>query len=419
MGSGATLSAARVAATDASALKAGLRRAERSQKLHATLLIAPLVLFLALNFVLPIGSMLLRSIEDPEMGAAMPRTAALLRDLPNGALPDERLVGVMATELIGTRDSGALSGLANRFNYDINGFRTLLFRTVRQLGPEASGATLEQLVTIDPRWGQRETWAALKHASGPYTSFYLLAALDRRLSAEGAIVRTPAEQAIFVDVFKRTFGVSAVVTVLCLLLAYPIAYLLATAPARLSNLLMILVLLPFWTSVLVRTTAWMVILQREGIVNGVLRRVGLIDDPVQLIHNRTGVYIAMTYVLLPFMVLPLYGVMKGISPLAVRAALSLGASPIAAFRRVYLPQTVPGITAGCLLVFILAIGYYITPALVGGPDDQLISYFIAFYTNQTLNWGMAAALGLVLLAATLLLYGVYATLAGTRGLKWR
>lgn len=349
----------------------------------------------------------------------MPRTAALLRNLPDGTLPDDRITGVFVTELRQTRETGALSGVANRLNYDINGFRTLLFRTARQLGPETSRVTLDDLVSIDARWGKRETWAALKHASGPYTSFYLLAAVDRRLTADGAIARTSAEQAIFVDVFKRTFGVGAVVTVLCLVLAYPVAYLLATVPARLANLLMVLVLLPFWTSVLVRTTAWMVLLQREGIVNGILRRVGLIDDPVQLIHNRTGVYIAMTYVLLPFMVLPLYGVMKGVSPLGVRAALSLGASPFAAFRRVYLPQTLPGITAGCLLVFILAIGYYITPALVGGPDDQLISYFIAFYTNQTLNWGMAAALGLVLLAATLVLYGVYSMLAGTRGLKWR
>ena len=416
---GATISSARLAALDSSALKAGLRRAERSQKLHAVLLVAPLLLFLALNFVLPIGSMLLRSIQDPEMRTVLPGTAALLRGLEGGALPDDHIAGVFVTELRQTRDTGALSAVANRLNYDINGFRTLLFRTARQLGDETAPATLDELVRIDPRWGERETWAALKHASAPYTSFYLLAALDRRLAADGGIARTPPQQAIFVDVFKRTFGVSAVVTLVCLVLAYPVAYLLATVPARLGNLLMILVLLPFWTSVLVRTTAWMVLLQREGIVNGILRRAGIISDPLQLIHNRTGVYIAMTYVLLPFMVLPLYGVMKGVSPLAVRAALSLGASPFAAFRRVYLPQTLPGITAGCLLVFILAIGYYITPALVGGADDQLISYFIAFYTNQTLNWGMAAALGLVLLAVTLILYGVYTKLAGTSGLKWR
>ena len=416
---GATISSARLATLDPSALKAGLRRAERSQKIHAVVLVAPLLLFLALNFVLPIGSMLLRSIQDPEMSTVLPGTAALLRGLEGGALPDDHIADVFVTELRQTRDTGALSAVANRLNYDINGFRTLVFRTARQLGDETAPATLDELIRIDPRWGQHETWAALKHASGPYTSFYLLAAVDRRLTADGAITRTPAQQAIFVDVFKRTFGVSAVVTLVCLVLAYPVAYLLSTVPARIGNLLMILVLLPFWTSVLVRTTAWMVLLQREGIVNGILRGAGVISEPLQLIHNRTGVYIAMTYVLLPFMVLPLYGVMKGVSPLAVRAALSLGASPFAAFRRVYLPQTLPGITAGCLLVFILAIGYYITPALVGGADDQLISYFIAFYTNQTLNWGMAAALGLVLLAVTLILYGVYAKLAGTSGLKWR
>jgi putative spermidine/putrescine transport system permease protein len=414
-----TFGSGRLAVIDSTALQAGLRRAKRSQKLQAFALVAPLLLFLALNFVLPIGSMLLRSIQDPELSAVLPATAALLRRLEGGALPDDPIVAVFVTELRQTRESGALSAVANRLNYDINGFRTLLFRTARQLGDETSPATLDLLVRIDPRWGQRETWAALKHASGPLTSFYLLAALDRRLTADRTIARTPPEQAIFVDVFKRTFGISAVVTLVCLVLAYPVAYLLATVPARLGNLLMILVLLPFWTSVLVRTAAWMVLLQREGIVNGILRRAGIISDPLQLIHNRTGVYIAMTYVLLPFMVLPLYGVMKGIPPLAVRAALSLGASPFAAFRRVYLPQTLPGITAGCLLVFILAIGYYITPALVGGADDQLISYFIAFYTNQTLNWGMAAALGLVLLAVTLILYGVYTKLAGPSRLNWR
>src|SRR5262249_16779054 len=193
---------------------------------------------------------------------------------------------------------------------------------------------------------------------------------------------------------------------------------LATARERVANLLMILVLLPFWTAVLVRTAAWLVILQREGMVNGLLRRLGVITEPLSLIHNRTGVYIAMTYVLLPFMILRIYGVRKGVWPVAVRAALSLGARPLVAFRRVYLPQTLPGVSAGCLLVFILAIGYYVTPALVGGADDQMISYFIAFYTNQTLNWGMAAALGVILLGITLLLYVVHSRLSGAVSLKW-
>ena len=419
MSRSAAIGSGGIAGIDSTALKAALRRAERSQNLHALALVAPLLLFLALNFVLPIGSMLLRSIQDPELTTTLPETAVLLRGLEGGVIPNDYITSVFVTELRQTRDSGALSAVANRLNYDINGFRTLLFRTARQLGEATTPGTLDELVRIDPRWGQRETWAALQHASGPYTSFYLLAAIDRRLTADGSIVTTPAQQAVFIDVFKRTFGISAVVTVLCLVLAYPVAYLLATVSPRIGNLLMILVLLPFWTSVLVRTTAWMVLLQREGIVNGILRSAEVISDPIQLVHNRIGVYIAMTYVLLPFMVLPLYGVMKGISPLPVRAALSLGASPFTTFRRIYLPQTLPGVTAGCLLVFILAIGFYITPALVGGAGDQLISYFIAFYTNQTLNWGMAAALGLVLLAVTLLLYGVYTKLTATSSLRWR
>jgi putative spermidine/putrescine transport system permease protein len=153
------------------------------------------------------------------------------------------------------------------------------------------------------------------------------------------------------------------------------------------------------------------------VINGLLLGSGMIREPLHLIYNRVGVVIAMTHVLLPFMVLPLYSVMKGIPPSFMRAAASLGAPPLTAFRRVYLPMTLPGIGAGCLLVFILAIGYYITPALVGGASDQMLSYFVAFYTNQTINWGMAAALGGVLLAATLLLYGIYARLAGSAGLK--
>ncbi len=166
-----------------------------------------------------------------------------------------------------------------------------------------------------------------------------------------------------------------------------------------------------------RTGAWVVLLQREGVVNDSLIALGLIGEPLQLVYNRFGVYVAMTHILLPFMVLPLYSVMRGIPPQYMRAAASLGAGPVRAFLRVYLPQTVPGIGAGCLLVFILAIGYYITPALVGGANDQMVSYFVAVFTNQTINWGMASALGAVLLVATLLLFVVYARLVGIDRLK--
>jgi putative spermidine/putrescine transport system permease protein len=268
------------------------------------------------------------------------------------------------------------------------------------------------LIALDPRWGEIETWGTMKRAIGPWTDFYLLAAVDLKRDATGAIAKVPEERAVFMTVFVRTFWISLIVAFFCAALGYPVAYLLASQPPAVTNLLLILVLLPFWTSVMVRTAAWVVLLQSEGLVNQVLAWVGFINEPLKLIYNRIGVVIAMVHVLLPFMVLPLYSVMKGISGNTMRAAVSLGAHPFVAFARVYFPQTLPGVMAGTLLVFISSIGYYITPAIVGGADDQMISFFIAFYTNQTLNWGLAAALGTALLGATLLLYFVYARLAG-------
>jgi putative spermidine/putrescine transport system permease protein len=153
-------------------------------------------------------------------------------------------------------------------------------------------------------------------------------------------------------------------------------------------------------------------LQDQGIVNQMLMAVGLTDAPIRLIFNRTGVVVAMTHVLLPFMILPIIATMKSIPPTYVRAAISLGAHPAVAFWKVYLPQTLPGVAAGTLLVFIMALGYYVTPTLVGGPKDQMLAYFIAFYTTQSANWGLAAALGVLLLAATAILYFAYSRLAG-------
>ena len=176
--------------------------------------------------------------------------------------------------------------------------------------------------------------------------------------------------------------------------------------------MMIFVLLPFWTSILVRVAAWIVLLQTEGLVNQALRHLGLIDQPLELVFNSTGVYIAMTHILLPFMILPLYSVMKGIPPVYMRAAVSLGCPPFQSFWKVYFPQALPGVGAGGLLVFILSMGYYITPALLGSPKEQMASYFIAFFTNQTINWGMAASLSTILFVATVLLYMVYSRLVG-------
>ena len=393
-------------------LAAQLARAERARKARAALLTAPLFLFLLLTFLAPIGALLTRSVVDTELATALPRVSEQVRRWDGRALPDEATFAALIDDVRAARAAGTLAPAATRLNYDISGFRTLLFSTGRQLPETLDAPARDTLVGIDPRWGEAETWGAIARAAGPTTSLFLLAAVDLKRTADGSIVGAPREEAIFVQVLGRTFAIAGAVTVLCLLLGYPLAYVLATLPARTANALMVLVLLPFWTSLLVRTSAWIVLLQHEGVINSALLQAGMIEAPLEMLYRRAAVYAAMTHVLLPFMVLPLYAVMRTIPPVHVRAALSLGARPWTAFRRVYAPQTLPGVGAGVLMVFIQALGYYITPALVGGPDDQMLSYFIAFYASRTINWGMAASLSLALLAATVALYYVYDRLVG-------
>ncbi len=377
----------------------------------AWLLVLPLFLFSAATFVVPIVMMLARSVQDPELSRAFPQTARLVAQWDGRDLPPAAVMNSFIAELRAARGTEGLSFAANRLNSEISGFRSMLLRTARTLPAAPLDDPAAALARIDPRWGERSTWAAMRRASGPLTDGFLLAALDRQRNDDGAIVRVPEERAVFVSVLIRTLWISAAVTAFCLVLGYPVAYLIASLPAKIANPLLVLVLIPFWTSVLVRTTAWVVLLQRDGLVNGLLQRLGFTDQPLALIYNRTGVLIAMVHVLLPLMVLPLYSVMKGIGRAPMLAAMSLGARPFEAFVRVYLPQSAAGIGAGCLLVFISALGYYVTPELVGGGGDQMISYFIAFYTNRTTNWGLAGALSLILLLATGLLYVAYARLS--------
>jgi putative spermidine/putrescine transport system permease protein len=361
--------------------------------------------------------MLLRSVENKELREVMPATAEAIAAWDGDGLPPEPVFATLARELERASAERTLATPAKRLNYDAPGFRSLMFGTARKLPDDPPADWRATLIAIDPAWGEARTWHAIARAAEPVTGFYLLTALDLKFGPDGGIVRAPPHEAIYLDILLRTFWIAAVVTGLCLALGFPLAYKLASLNERISNLLMILVLLPFWTSLLVRTAAWVVLLQREGPINDLLRGIGLIEDPIQLIYNRFGVYVAMTHILLPFMVLPLYSVMRGIPLALMRAAGGLGAPPGTVFRRIYLPLALPGVAAGCLLVFILAIGYYITPALVGGANDQLVSYFVAFFTNQTVNWGMAAALGTILLLAVMVLYAVYARLVGTDRLK--
>jgi putative spermidine/putrescine transport system permease protein len=398
-------------------LKRQLARAERLRRWRAFGLVAPLFTFLVVVFVLPIGAMMLRSVHDVELRDAWPRASAALGSWTDRAVvPGEPAFAALAEDMKVAKASAGLAVPARRLNYAIDGGRSLVFNTARKL-PEAANRWTDAFLAADPRWGDVETWNAIDQARGPTTSFFLLAAMDAVKRADGTIARSDENRRIYVDVLGRTFEVSAVVTFLCLSLAFPVAYLLATQPPARANFLMILVLLPFWTSLLVRTAAWIVVLQEHGLINDALIALGLIEKPLRLIYNRTGVYVAMTHVLLPFAVLPLYSVMKGINPIYMRAAMSLGARPTEAFLRVYVPQTVPGLAAGGLLVFILALGYYITPELIGGAADQMLSHFIAYYTADTVNWGMASALGAMLLAATLVLYAVYNRLVGPGGVR--
>ncbi|WP_413719406.1 ABC transporter permease [Silicimonas sp. MF1-12-2] len=273
-------------------------------------------------------------------------------------------------------------------------------------------------LAIEKDWADLDVWRTIKLYSPSYTPGYFLNAVDLEKSYEGVQARPDNEQ-IYMKLFGRTLFMSLVITFSCILLGYPVAWILANLPTRTANLLMILVLLPFWTSLLVRTSAWKVMLQQQGVINDVLVWLGLVADDARLvmINNQFGTIVAMTHILLPFMILPLYSVMQTIPPSYMRAAKSLGAKDWTAFWRVYFPQSVPGIGAGSILVFILSIGYYITPEIVGGTTGVFISNRIAYHISSSLNWGLAAALGTILLVVVLGLYWAYDKIVGIDNVK--
>ena len=387
-----------------------LQRAERRRRLLSISLTLPLLAFLVVIFLVPIAALLMRAIENPEVANTLQHTGAALAAWDRKGPPPDMVYSAVIADLGAIQEQADAGALARRLNSEVSGARSLVMATYRAL-PIPSSLTPAQvhtlMVSIDPRWDDISYWQAIAKNSNRWTPDYLLASIDLQRDATGAISRVPEESAAFGKILLRTFQISAVVTLMSLLLGYPLAYWLSTLSARQANVLMILVLVPFWTSILVRVAAWIVLLQSNGLINRALMGIGLIDEPLALLFNRLGVVIAMVHILLPFMILPLYSVMKSVPPTYLRAAVSLGSSPLAAFFKVYVPQTYPGIGAGGLLVFILSIGYYVTPALLGGADDQMLSYYIAQYTNVTVNWGMACALGAVLLFTTLALYGVY------------
>ncbi|MCC8960427.1 ABC transporter permease [Bradyrhizobium sp. Pear77] len=398
-------------------LRIQLQRIERRRKLRAFTLVLPLLLFILIAFILPIGRMMFNAIHDDTLRTLMPRTTAALSSWDGKDLPDESVYAALAGDLKQAWAQKTTGAIGKRMNYELPGLGSQVTSSARRANTLSVGPYKAALIEINPFWGQHGVWSLLKRGSSRYTAYYLLRSLDYQYGPDSQIVSSPPESAIFRDMFLRTLGISIGVTAATLLLGFPVAYLLATLPPKYSNLLMIMVVLPFWTSLLVRTTAWVVLLQQHGVVNEMLIALNIISEPAQLIFNRVGTVVAMTHIQLPFTLLPIYSVMKTISPSHVRAARSLGAGPFYAFWKVYFPQTLPGIAAGCLLTFILCLGYYITPALVGGANDQMVGYFVAHYTNEELNWGMASALGAILLTATLLLYYVFNKLVGVDRIK--
>jgi putative spermidine/putrescine transport system permease protein len=381
-------------------------------------LVAPLLIFVLLVFVTPIASMLLIAVQNPEVAATLPKTLSALQDWDGKATPGEPVFAAFAEDMRKAQADRTVGLVGKRLNYEIPGARSRFLKAGRMIEAGGSPPWKERFLAADKDWGAVDFWAVMKRAGSTVTPYYLLTSVDLRQDASGAVLHTFADQSIFIDVFARTIWISFLVTALTLVLGYPVAHLLAILPDKFSNLLMILVLLPFTTSILVRTTAWIVLLQTNGVINDLLMLLHLETQRMQLIFNRVGTVMAMTHIQLPFTVLPIYSVMKSISPNHMRAARSLGAGPLTAFTKVYMPQTLPGVGAGCLLTFILCLGYYITPALVGGPQDQMVSYFVALYTNRELNWGQAAALGSLLLFITLALYAIFNRFVGIDKVKF-
>jgi putative spermidine/putrescine transport system permease protein len=409
----------KILTTDGIPLEVSLKKAERKNKIKAFLLVAPLLLFLLITYIFPIGDMLMRSVDDKMVTEMLPKTFKSMEKWDGKELPPEEVFESFYLDfqkLVEEKRDGKLS---TQLNYTKNGFKSILKKLRRKAKNFEEGNYKEQIMAVHKRWADVEYWRAIQRRAPAYTSQKYLKGIDMYKNEEGKIVSVEEDRRVHRILWLRTLEIAFFVTLLCFLMAYPIAHLLATLPMKYSNLLMICVLLPFWTSLLVRTASWMILLQQQGVVNDFFVMIGLVadDNRPEMMFNKTGTYVAMTQILLPFMVLPLYSVMKTISPSLMRAGKSLGGTPFVAFWKVYFPLTIPGIGAGCLLVFILAIGYYITPALVGGASGTLISNQIAFHMKSTLDWSFASAMGLMLLAGVLAIYWVYNKLVGVDNIK--
>jgi len=380
---------------------------ERLSQARGLLLVLPLVAFVAAFFLWPLVTIFITAVSDGGVAKAFPRVAVAIEDWEDGSPPSPALLEAMALDLETSRRED-VGNAVRRLNSQMSGFRSLFGRTQQAL---ARGDGPVDLVGIDPRWGEPAYWQAIASAMNPYTDRFLLGAVDLQRDAAGRIEPMPPTESVHVTVFLRTLGISGLVTLFCLLIGLPYAMLLASTGGWVRQALLAAVLLPMWTSSLVRCTAWFIILQNNGPMNQFLINVGAVEQAIPLLFTRTGVLIAMTHFMLPFMVLSVYSVLLSLPGNLMTAAYSLGARPVRAFLNVLLPLAMPGVVSGSLLVFMMSLGFYILPALLGGGNDQLISALVAGYAIRQANWQMAAALGLILLVSTLLIYALYQRLS--------
>lgn len=398
-------------------LKESLQKSLRRSKMRAIFLVAPPLLFLIFLFIIPIGNMLTRSVDDKLINQVLPNTFEAFEAWDKVSDPDESMFEAIYQDLKAAEKTD-IGKASVRMNYAKPGWRSLVKRTARKI-KKMEAPYKEAFIEADGRWTDKEFWLSLGIMKDKRTLGYYWNAVDRTYDFDKNVIPVEEERKVYNLLWWRTIQVSIIVTIACLILAYPVSYLLATLPMRISNLLMICVLMPFWTSLLVRIVAWMIMLQQNGVVNDTLVAAGILSDEHRLamMYNFNGTVIVMTQILLPFMILPIFSVMKTIPPSYMKAAQNLGATPTLAFIRVYMPQTIPGIGAGCILVFIVAIGYYITPELVGGKDGRLIGNMVAYHMQRSLNWGLAAAMGTILLIVILVLYWIYDKIIGIDNMK--
>jgi putative spermidine/putrescine transport system permease protein len=385
-----------------------MRNAQAGRLAALLLLAVPLMIYL-LVYLLPLLSVARLGLDNSALHERFVRLSTVIAQ----GSPDERAAALLAD--LAAADKRDLAEAGRNLNQELSGFRTLLINTGKAAPDIAPG--MAALVAFDPRWGEAAYWDVLERNIGAITWRHVQKASGFKPDAEGHLVQADGDD-IFVQIMLRTLVIAAQVTGLTLLLGYPLAYAAANGSARLAGFVFMVVLLSFWTSILVRTTAWVVLLQTHGVLNNLLIALRLISEPLQLIFNRFGTVVAMTHVLLPFAILPIFNVMKTIPRAQSDASRSLGAGGIETFVRVYFPQTLRGVFVGGGTVFVLSLGFYITPALTGGPGDQMLSYYIADFVKKSLNWGMASVLSMMLLGCVLIILllgaGIWALLRRRR-----